>query len=111
MTIPESLTVALFCVAGVFLALISLFFILRLFSFALGLLSSKKTAGSVPAPVRAGDNFSSGNLELKNVEEPIAAMIMAIVSDESGIPLSELRFQSIKLIQRDEPLSTNGGKQ
>jgi hypothetical protein len=35
------------------------------------------------------------------VDEPTAAMIMAIVSDESGIPLSELCFKSIKLIRQN----------
>ena len=44
---------------------------------------------------------SSGELKLYNVEERTAAMIMAIVSDESGIPLSELYFKSIKAIEND----------
>jgi len=38
----------------------------------------------------------AGNIKLTEVDERSAAMIMAIVSDESGIPLSELRFKSIK---------------
>lgn len=35
-------------------------------------------------------------LTLSNVDERIAAMIMAIVSHDSQIPLSELRFISIR---------------
>ena len=36
---------------------------------------------------------------LYNVEEPDAAVIMAIVSDKSGIPLNRLKFNSIKLVE------------
>jgi hypothetical protein len=43
------------------------------------------------------------------VDEPTAAMIMAIVSDESGIPLSELVFKSISL--REHNKVVNGDKE
>ena len=36
---------------------------------------------------------------LENVEEKEAAIIMAIVSDKSGIPLERLAFKSIKLME------------
>ena len=36
---------------------------------------------------------------LSGVEEKEAAVIMAIVSDKTGIPLSRLRFDSIKLME------------
>ncbi len=45
------------------------------------------------------DDVGYGELKLYNVDEKTAAMIMAIVSDESQIPLSELRFKSIRLIE------------
>ncbi len=44
------------------------------------------------------EEIGYGELKLYNVDEKTAAMIMAIVSDESQIPLSELRFKSIKLL-------------
>lgn len=104
MTVLESLLVALFCIAGVFLVLFCLCVLIKLFSSALGSLINKKAREPVsiqqPAPA-AGEDFSSGNLKLRDVDEPTAAMIMAIVSDESGVPLSELRFQSIKLLRQD----------
>jgi hypothetical protein len=53
------------------------------------------------APAKAedpGEEFSSGTLKLKGCDEKTAAMIMAIVSDNTGIPLSELVFKSIKLV-------------
>ncbi len=50
-------------------------------------------AVSAPAPaVYAGP-------QLIGVEEKDAAVIMAIVSDKTGIPLNRLRFESIKLME------------
>lgn len=46
-------------------------------------------APAAPAPRPAG-------LVLENVDEPSAAMVMAIVSDKTGIPLNHLDFHSIK---------------
>lgn len=104
MTIPESSMVAVFCMAGVFVVLLSLCFIIKLFSFALEKAAKKRPPEPLPsqqpAPA-AQEEFSSGRLILRRVDEPTAAMIMAIVSDESGIPLSELCFKSIKLVRQD----------
>lgn len=51
------------------------------------------------APASEGEDFSSGTLKLKGCDEKTAAMIMAIVSDNTGIPLSELVFKSITLVE------------
>lgn len=65
-----------------------------------------KTAGAIAAPVAAAaapaaeEEFSSGTLKLKGCDEKTAAMIMAIVADDTGIPLSELVFKSIKLVEK-----------
>ena len=53
------------------------------------------------APAAPEEEFSSGSLKLKNCDEKTAAMIMAIVADDSGIPLEELVFKSIKLVEKD----------
>ncbi len=105
MSIAESFLVALFCITIVFTVLISLFAIIRLFSLIINTFSNEKAAETVLN--QKDDNykldeeiFSSGTLRLKNVDEPTAAMIMAIVSDESGIPLSELCFKSIRLVEK-----------
>jgi hypothetical protein len=45
------------------------------------------------------DIVGFGELKLFGVDEKTAAMIMAIVSDESKIPLAELQFKSIKLLE------------
>ena len=64
-----------------------------------------KAAPAAAAPVAAPaavseEEFSSGTLKLKNCDEKTAAMIMAIVSDNTGIPLNELVFKSIKLVEK-----------
>ena len=60
-------------------------------------------APATPAPVAEEpaneEEFSSGTLRLKGCDEKTAAMIMAIVSDNTGIPLSELVFKSITLVE------------
>jgi Na+-transporting methylmalonyl-CoA/oxaloacetate decarboxylase gamma subunit len=112
MSISESLLVALFCMAVVFAVLAILCLIIRVFSSIVSGFSKKErnlsssttttSESSVEktADQNNGESFSSGTLKLQNVDEPTAAMIMAIVSDESGIPLAELCFKSIKLITK-----------
>ena len=56
-------------------------------------------AAAAEAPV-AEEEFSSGTLKLKGCDEKTAAMIMAIVADDTGIPLSELVFKSITLVEK-----------
>ncbi|MGI6772739.1 MAG: OadG family protein [Acutalibacteraceae bacterium] len=111
MTLPESLMVALFCIIGVFLVLLGLSLFIKLFSFLLGIFWRRKKPSAVsaisglPEPSSqalaypAAEGVSSGTIILKNVDEATAAVIMAIVSHESGIELSRLDFKSIKFVQ------------
>ncbi len=46
------------------------------------------------------ESQSIGDLDLYDVDEKTAAVIMAIVSHESGIPLNRLQFKSIKAIEK-----------
>ena len=70
--------------------------------------SKKKPAATAPAapsapagvPMPAGMN--QGELELIDTDEKTAAVIMAIVSDKSGIPLNRLSFKSIKLMEDEK---------
>ena len=57
-------------------------------------------APAAAAPAAAEEEFSSGTLKMKGCDEKTAAMIMAIVADDTGIPLSELVFKSIKLVEK-----------
>ena len=46
------------------------------------------------------ETCSAGQLDLYDADEKTAAVIMAIVSHESGIPLNRLQFKSIKAIEK-----------
>ena len=57
---------------------------------------------AVAAPIAVASSASqalTGSVDLKDTDEKTAAVIMAIVSKESGIPLNRLKFNSIKLIK------------
>ncbi|MHB1453194.1 MAG: OadG family protein [Saccharofermentanales bacterium] len=110
MSIQESLLVALLCITIVMLVLFGLFLMIKLFSFAIAKLKRKSDGKkhkdmteSIAVPgILTGPEFSAGNLKLNQTDERTAAMLMAIVSDESGIPLSELCFKSIKAIDQKQ---------
>ena len=46
--------------------------------------------------------MNQGQLELIDTDEKTAAVIMAIVSNKSGIPLNRLSFKSIKLLEDEK---------
>lgn len=107
MSVLDSLPIALFVFGMVFSLLAILYLLIVMFSFGIRAVEKRHKAAkanlvkSAPAAIDAEavideEIFSSGHLKLQNVDERTAAIIMAIVSDESGIPLSELCFKSIK---------------
>ena len=74
-----------------------------IFSKVMSAFTSKKSVAetpAAPATAPAGNplptDTSAGSLDLIDVDEKTAAVIMAIVSKESGIPLNRLAFKSIK---------------
>ena len=98
-----ALQVSLFGILMVFLLLIILAVLIMIISRVVRLgenLAGKKgkkdAASDEPAPVQQSAAAGTPLLELDGVDEPTAAVIMAIVSDESGIPLNRLLFKSIK---------------
>ncbi len=52
-----------------------------------------------PAAVAAPEGVSNGSLDLIDTDEKTAAVIMAIVSNRSGILLNRLSFKSIRLME------------
>ena len=54
---------------------------------------------AAPQGVPMPNGMMQGELELVNTDEKTAAIIMAIVSNQSGIPLNRLSFKSIKLME------------
>lgn len=117
MNIPKALLVALvgFITVLVILSIIALFIKLIAFIFS-GI--EKKTASkkveTVITPVEhkaaeaksvsvtLPDNESQGNLELIGVDEATAAMLMALVSYKTEIPLNRLAFRSIKFVEEEK---------
>lgn len=107
MTLTDSLLVSVFGIGIVFAVLIFLSFFIKLQSAAVNFIINKNTA-AIKEEIKAqevindqDDNdtgWTSGELKLIGVDEKTAAMIMAIVSDESKIPLSELQFKSIRAL-------------
>lgn len=91
---------ALVAVVG-FVTVIAILAIIALFIKAIAAMFDKtsKTAQAPvdPAPAAPSVQPAQSGVELVGVDEPTAAVIMAIVSHRSGISLDRLAFKSIKL--------------
>ena len=110
MGLGEGAITALLGYAVVFFGIILLIVIISIFGKVMGSKKAKATAAAAPAVeaapvVVAATETPDANLGMKdghracdlyNVDDRTAAMLMAIVADEAGIPLNELRFISIK---------------
>ena len=57
-------------------------------------------AAAAPAPTGPVAPGTAGELKLYDTDPRDAAMIMAIVADELGKPLNELRFTSIREVRK-----------
>ncbi len=115
MDIPKALLVAIvgFITVIVILAIIALF--IKLIAFVFSLIDKKNATkvstvitpiNSEPsAPHTVGvalpDNESQGQLELIGVDEATAAMLMALVSYKTEIPLNRLAFRTIRLVEEE----------
>lgn len=108
MTMPRALILSLIGFLVVFLILGIIAAFVKIMGAILSKTGTKAAATeTVPtAPAIKGtplpDTTSQGTLDLINVSEKEAAVIMAIVSNKSGIPLNRLKFNSIKLISEDK---------
>ena len=110
MTVLEATQRGLILFGFVFMILSFLWGIIILFSRGIELVEKKSNDSK---RITSEEGLSTNNLEkktsnqpqgpwggeliLNNVDEQTAAIIMAIVSDEAGIPLSELIFKRISL--------------
>lgn len=109
----ESVLLSVVGIALVFAVLIILSLFIRLLSVVVR--AAERTPAAKPsptapaaAPVAAippqGDVVpgSAGDILLHNVDDPTAAMVMAIVADELRLPLNELVFRSIRELSPEE---------
>lgn len=101
MTILEAFIYSLLGMSVVFFALVLLMLIIRVMT----LFTYRKKSEPAPAPAAAPAEppkaapGSAGELKLYDTEPRTAAMIMAIVADDLGYPVNELRFKSIKKVE------------
>lgn len=106
-TIPEALGYSVLGFAIVFLMLIILMGIIVVMGKVLNKKEEPvKAAAPAPAPAPAAPAVpkekapgSAGSIDLHGVDPRKAAMLMAIVADELGKPVNELRFVSIREIE------------
>ncbi|MBQ7637688.1 MAG: OadG family protein [Clostridia bacterium] len=106
MTFGKALLIAVIGFLLVFLIL----GVIALFVKLLGAVFNSKNKKSAPAPVPQTaapaapppSDRSDGSVTLTNVTEEEAALIMAIVSNSTGVPLSRLRFDSIRLLEDEK---------
>lgn len=104
LSLLESLLVGVSGLAAVFAVLVSLSLFIMLQSkvlkaFKIGRKEApQKESEHVETVENQDSGITAGELKLIDVDEKTAAVIMAIVSHESQIPLSELQFKSIKAL-------------
>ena len=105
MPLSEALAVSAIGITTVILILAIIAILILLVSKAIRAIEAKATkapAAGAPAAVTpaaaAVPGMSQGQVELIDTDEKEAAVIMAIVSNKTGIPLERLSFKSIKLI-------------
>ncbi len=108
MSLLDSLLLAIFGISVVFVVLIALIFFIKIQSTVVNAISNNgkkevkeeiKTQEVVKEQAADDAGWTAGELKLIGVNEKTAAMIMAIVSDETKIPLSELQFKSIRAVE------------
>jgi len=108
MSLLDSLLLAIFGISVVFVVLIALIFFIKIQSTVVNAISNNgkkevkeeiKTQEVVKEQAADDAGWTAGELKLIGVDEKTAAMIMAIVSDETKIPLSELQFKSIRAVE------------
>ena len=102
-SVLDALMIALSGIVIVFLMLALLWGVIAVISRVMGALE-KHTAhpasvsAAAPAPAPAAAPASAPQVKLEGVSEVEAACVMAIVSHETGIPLDQLVFKSIKAV-------------
>ena len=107
MPFGNALLLSVIGVVMVFLMLILLAGMIQLLSMAIRKISGENKKSVEPkketvnnAPVKTApavvEEAEATGLTLTDVDEPTAAVVMALVSHETGIPLNHLNFKSIK---------------
>ena len=108
-TIPQAAVNAVLGYAVVFFGLILLMCVITIMGKVMAGRRAKQAAPAAPAaakleapakPSAPPAPGAAGELKLYGTDPKTAAMIMAIVADELKTPLNELRFESIKEVEK-----------
>ena len=105
-SVLDALMIALSGIVIVFLMLALLWGVIAVISRVMGVLekhtahpaSVSAAAPAAAAPAAAPEPAPAPQVKLEGVSEVEAACVMAIVSHETGIPLDQLVFKSIKAV-------------
>lgn len=105
-SVLDALMIALSGIVIVFIMLALLWGVIAVISRVMGVLekhtahpaSVSAAAPAAAAPAAAGAAAPVPQVKLEGVSEVEAACVMAIVSHETGIPLDQLVFKSIKAV-------------
>ncbi len=102
-TIGNALAVAVTGYAVVFVGLILLMIVVLLMGKIMARTvvksTEEETVVTEALPVKAAAPGTAGELKLYDTDPKDAAMIMAIVADQLGKPINELRFKSIREVR------------
>lgn len=100
LSVPEALLIALSGFVVVFMMLALLSIVIVIISKAIAMFAPQKQApaAAAPAPAPTAAPQPAAPVQLIGVDDLTAACIMAIVSDNTGISLSELTFKQIKAL-------------
>ncbi len=98
MSVFNSILVSLFGISIVFIVLIALSAVLKIQSTLFNLLAKKKEPVKQIREDAVEAEQVYGEVQLIDVDDRTAALIMAIVSDEMKTPLEELNFKYIKAV-------------
>ena len=103
LTVTQGLKIALYGFTTVFIMLAILMLIINVLSKLVEMMTPKKVEETVKVkekPVEKKTNIEyTGEIQLIDVDEKTAACIMAIISDETQIPLENLIFKKIRLLE------------
>lgn len=106
MNIPEAAITAILGYVVVFFGLALLMAVIVIVGKVMVSASKKSAAAPASAPAAPAPAAqspaapcSAGSVSLYDVPDKEAAMLMAIVADQIGKPLNELRFKSIKEVK------------
>lgn len=121
MSLGEAFGISLLGITIGFIVLVSLMFLVYLMRYVIGKVEKPKTetlnsaiehtSPEIPTQNQNTSKMipakgSIGEVNLHTVDDKTAAILMAIVADEIGLPLNELRFTSIREVQPDTPNAT-----